>query len=326
MPTLNVSNSIVIYSDASATQNPKKRHTDWTRNSLGISVSNPVSRQYLVDPSGTITVFSGIRSTTLASNTEFTISLNSELSNTYRFTHTAGTDPTLRTDRGLTLTTSVVVTANEDETVEFAVSSGGDFGDVQIGDNLWLPSEASGDSASPFDEANCGLWSVIDKADDDLSIICQRLPGEDFSGITETVVTTAASQLQAFSSTGVQVGDSVDITAGFYSTAQKTFEVTAVTPDHFEVVSTTPLPLQAATPGAAGMVFYTDAKRFIRVETDQDAIVRLNGDTGTTVRISPMEPADDTQMSWFEKWGPCWSLVVVNRTALQMTVNVIAAD
>ena len=48
---------------------------------------------------------------------------------------------------------------------------------------------------------------------------------------------------------------------------------------------------------------------------------------GVERAAAPRVVGDTNQMAHFEKWGPVWSLVVVNRsTTATMTVNLITAE
>jgi len=154
-----------------------------------------------------------------------------------------------------------------------------------------------------------------------------RFTGADFTAVSETVALTTNSQFQAFSSSGVQVGDKVDISAAFALATRKTFDVVAVTSNFFEVISTTPLPLETGiTPGASGMIFYTDSKSFLYIEADQEAAVRLNGSTDSSQRLSPIEAGNPDRPGMFLKRGPAWSLTIVNRASVTLNVVVVHAE
>jgi hypothetical protein len=154
-----------------------------------------------------------------------------------------------------------------------------------------------------------------------------RPTGTDFEGLSEAVVSTSNSQVRAFSSAGVQVEDAVDISAGFATATQKTFEVVSVTDLFFEVISTSPIPAQTAiTPGAAGMIFYTETKEFLYIESSQEIAVRLNGDTGNTQRVTPVDSSDPNKPGVYMKRGPVWQLTLVNRSTSLAQVTVIHAE
>src|SRR5690606_14922263 len=96
----------------------------------------------------------------------------------------------------------------------------------------------TGDAAlsSPFNVLNGGFWSVLARTSTVVTVV--RPNGESFSGTSEAVALTSDAQLQAFSSSGVQVGDTLEISGGFSAVTQKAFEVSTVTPGWVEFVST----------------------------------------------------------------------------------------
>jgi hypothetical protein len=250
-------------------------------------------------------------------------------------TATAGTAPGFRTNRALTLNTEVVtVTVNNNATVQFALSSisAGTFAAVSVGDVVWVPNTSTGDSANVFSETNSGFWTVL--AVGPVSMVAnkvltlKRLAGTSFSGVAEVVTLTANTQLQAFSSAGVQVTDKLEIVSGFSSVSQKTFEISAVSHDWVEFSSTAALPLESGIlPTSTGLVFYTAGKKYLRIDVDQEAVVRLNGDTTNNVKVSPIVSASRDNMGWLEKYGSCYTLTVVNKSVTDsMVLHVISAE
>lgn len=311
---LNESVGLVIYNDTGATNNPTQRVVDWRRTVGNVEVKNPTTKQYKIPVSSSLVLFSGTRATSIDGTTVFSISLNSTSSSLYRIERTSGTLPAFRTDRALALNTrSIVVAVNNNATATFTDSLGG-FAPCVVGDTLFIPTALTGDATSPFNVLNGGYWSIIAKTNNTVTAI--RLSGVGFSATAETVAVTANSQIQAFSSTGVQVGDSLEISAGFSIVTQKSYTVASVTPTRVEFISTEALPLESGiVPTASGIAFYTDCKRFLRIEADQEVAVRFNGDTGNTNRLSPRVSGDTNGVGSLQKWGPVWSLEVVNRSS-----------
>lgn len=326
MSTLTVNVKAVAYGDPQQSNNPLRKHFDWTRG-LSISVQNPKSdREENVLPGASHSFFDGTRVTTLAGDTAFTISQSTTESTRYRFTHVAGTNPGLRTNRNLALAgQTLTVTSNSDETVTLSVG-GASWLTTAAGDTVFFPGISTGDSAGAVNVLNEGEWVVIAVISATI-IQCARPSGTVFQASSEVVPITSNSQVRAFSASGVQKGDKVSITAAFAAVTQKTFAIDRVTELWFEVVSTTAIPIETAkTPGAAGMVFYTNAKRFLRIETTQEIVVRLNGSTDDSVRVSPVEPGSVEQTGWFEKWGPVWSLTVINKSSQNAVVDTFSAE
>ncbi len=324
MAILNINANLIAFSDSeSVTTNPRKRYFDFTTNYNGIRIKKPESDEDALAPSETRTLFSGVRTLTVDGTTEFDLSLSVAYPSVYRLAAVDGTAPGFRTARALTLAAEqVIITVNNNATADFSLdeASSNTFALVQVGDIVFIPGPITGDPASPFSDINQGFWTVLAKgpvgAGANRRLTLRRLPGESFSAVDETVVIVANTDFQAFTSGTVQVGDSLRISAGFSSVAWKTYTVTSVTASWIEFFSSDPLPLEAGIfPGASGITIYTNARNFIRLEVDQDAVVRLNGDTGNFNLLSPRMSADPDGVGYFEMWGTIWSLVLVNSSS-----------
>jgi len=324
---LNVVVKLLAFSDPTNNSNPRLRHVDWTRDMSGIAVRDPRSQAYEILPGSSLTVFNGTRTTTIDSTTAFTVSLlpiNGSASQ-YRFTYVSGTAPGFRTSRSLAVTgVAITMTMNTNATLGVHAASG-IFGSVIPGDSVFIPNTTTGDSANVFSVLNSGYWQVLSVASaTDITLV--RPVGQAFSGANETQTPESNSQFVAFSAAGVQIGDSVDINAGFNTSTLKVFEVVNVTDSFFEVVSSAPLALDVGvTPGASGMAFYSDSKQMVYVEADQEVAIQINGDTGQTQRVGSFDPSDPTQPGVYLKIGPTWSLTIVNRSVSLANVIVIHA-
>ena len=325
---LNLTLKALSYNDQPATANPMRRHFDWSHVLSGLVVSNPKGTPYTVLPNSSLAIFSGVRSTSLDGTTQFTLSVSPLSTNRYRFTTSGGTLPVLRTDRALTANGHTFTwVANANATATLTSSTGGEFAAVQVSDSLWIPGTTTGDTAGPFSPLNEGLWIVLSKDGTNTILQLARPTGVDFSGTSEAIVVTSNSQAQAFSATGVQINDTVDISAGFALPVQQSYVISAVTPTWFEVITSATLPVaQVAIPGISGIVFYSTAKRLLIIESDQEAAVQVNGDTTQNNRVSPLAAGDPDQTGFYWKFGTTWSLTVVNRSAVPATVTILSAE
>lgn len=321
---LNLTQKIVAYSDKTVSSNPRLRNVDWTRDMSGLAIANPKTDRFDIQAGDTKLIFDGTRTTTIGVNTAFTISLSPLDPSRYRFTYISGINPTLRADRAIDLTgIATTFSVNANATANITTASPG-FAGVVLGDTVFVPGVTTGDSAGPFSPSNEGFWTVIAVLTTS-NIQVARLAGVDFSASAETQTPTAASQLQVFSASGVQAGDAVDISAGF--SFQDTFVVDLVTPKFFEIITSKAVPSEiGATPGASGMVFYTETKTFLYIEVDQQAVVRLNGNTGNQDRLEPRESGNAAMPGVLLKMGPVWSLSLVNRSTVTMSALVIHAE
>lgn len=323
MGTLSLTSTTVAFSDATATggSDPLLKHFDWKR-SIQVSINNPESRHLSLESAGTEVVFNGTRTITLDGTTQLTVTLSPLNSSCYRFTYASGTLPGFRTSRSFSLSgKAVTIVANTNGTATWSTSSTA-FSAVQAGDILFVPGTSTGDTASLFNSSNEGFWTVLVASSTSVTLLRS---GDTSEGVSE-VVTPADNKVQAFTSSGVQVGDTVDVSAGFSVLAQKSFTVSTVTATWFEVISTSPLPLQTATPGATGVAFYTKCKKFIRIESDQEVVARVNGDSTDICRITPWSSGDSRYVGEYTKVGPVWSLTIYNRSTTIANVLLISVE
>jgi hypothetical protein len=316
------------FGDPTPNNDPALKYFDWKKNVQALPCANPGR-----SPPGTLAlglstvVFDGTRTLTIDGTTAFGVTLSPLNAGTrYRFTWTGGTNPTLRTDRGLTLNTLAVTFSIGANQVADVTLSGNSFGSTAAGDTVFIPGVTTGDAAGPFNSQNEGFWTVLAVLTS-THIQMARAPGTSFSGASETQTVTANSQFVAFTAAGVQPADSVTISAGFPVADEKTFVVDKVTSTWFEVISSLPLAtVSGATPGAAGMQFYSTVKRWIRVEVDQQAVVQLNADSTMNNVLIPVVPADINNMGWLEKFGPTYKVTIVNQSASTLNFSVFSAE
>lgn len=321
---LQLQSSQLAFEDNGAGNNTPTSYVNLTR-SINEDVANPASNLYTIQPGATLTCFNASVSTSIGSGTEFVLS-RTPLGN-YRFTwDSTGTNPAFRTDRGLNLATvSVLCVLNNNQTLTMSANTGS-FAGVVAGDTLFLSGPTTGDAASPFSTFNQGYWQVLGIDGTNTTLQLGRTSGS-FLGKSETVTVTSASQLQAFSASGIQVGYSVRISAGFTNPVLGTYTVTAINPIWFEVTSTLPLPISAtAIPGISGISFYSSAKRWIRVEADQLSSVRINGDTSDFNQITPWTPGDNSLVGAYESTNVIYSLLIVNKSAATLNLTVISVE
>lgn len=323
---LRFSSNVLAFADTEITSDPTQRYVDWSRSTV-VDVENPQQYSRVIAPGDTLEIFSGVRATSINGTTEFDLTLSTLSEDRYRFTYNGtGANPAFRTNRNLTPNGHTLTwVVNINETLTLTSSQAGEFSAVQSGDVLFVPGVSTGDSAGPFNVLNEGFWEVVSATGTTLQLV--RPDGTSFSGYSQVVVSTANSNLMAYSAAGVQVGDTVDISIGFSSPVLKAFTIDRVTPGWFEIISTSALPVaETGAPTASGMLFYSNAKRFIKIESDQECIVRVNGDTSNYCRVSPWTAGDSSYVGEFVKVGPTWSLSVVNRSSSSLNLTVITVE
>jgi len=327
--TLNLFAKLLAYKDQPVNSNPRLRPVDWDRECGGIAVKDPDSKGHEIPIGQSKVIFNGIRTTTIDGTTTFSLALLNTSPSSYRITHTGGTNPTFRTGRGLTLNSCVVtfdVLPNNIVNLSVPLLSPSDFTPVQSGDFLFVPNTNTGDAANVISVMNSGYWQVLAKTDNQ-NLVIARPFGTTFEGISETIVLTSDAQLRAFSSAGVQVNDTMVLSAAFSTASLKSYTITAVTDLFVEFSSTLPLPNQTGVmPGAAGMVFYTENKKILYIEVDQEAVVRLNGDLGDFQKLSPIEPGNPDKPGIYLKTGSVFSLEVINKSNSLLNAFVVSAE
>ncbi len=323
MPNLQISALARAYSDSVPTNAPLRQNFNWQRNQT-ISIDNPRSDYHEIPAGQSWTFFNGTQSTGIDGGTAFTVS--NPFTSTYRFTHVSGTAPAFRTDRGLTLSTkALMIGVNADATALFTIA-GATWGTVAEGDTIFLPGPVTGDGATPFSVLNQGFWTVLAVLSTTVLQV-GRPTGTDFQGTNETQTIASNPQVQAFSATGIQAGDKMRISAGFATTSRRTYTVTQVTPSWVEVQSSQAIPLETSkVPGATGMIFYRNAAKFCRVESDQEMIVLPNGATEPLLQPSPTQAGDPEQVAWWEALAPIWKLTIQNPSTATAKVVVFLGE
>jgi len=326
MSTLTVISSAVAYNDDAASSNPTQLPINWRRTNVGVPVDVPETTPFRVVPLGTATLINGSRTTTIDGTTAFSVATSALESTRYRITATGGTAPGFRTNRNLACNNiALTLTVNSNLSMSVAAGTGTPFSAVQVGDVVFIPGTSTGDPASPFNPLNEGYWTVLSSGSALMTLA--RDPSVVFAGASQVVTPSGNSFIQAFSSDGVQVGDTVEIASGFAAPALHSYGVVAVNPLWVEFESTSPLGSQTGiTPGASGLLFYTASKRWLRIEADQECVLRLNGDSGNSVRLEPIIAGDRANVGWFEIFGSVWQLVVVNRSTGVLNVTMLAAE
>lgn len=325
MSFLNLVSQTLMFDDVPTNANPKHKRVDWSQKFLGIPVSNPKSNAYEIEPGATSIIFDGAKVTLADNTTAYDLSLSALDSSRYRITWTGGTAPQFRTPRGISIAgATVAVAVNSNNSVTLIVA-GGNFTGAVVGDDVLIPGLVSGDAAGPFNAINTGYWTVIGVTATTLTLA--RPQGMGFEAIAEAAIATATGDILVYSTAGIQIGSVVDLLVGFQGPALKSYRILAVTPTWFEVQSTVPLAAEAGVvPGTSGIQFYTAAKRFLRMEFDQECVLRFNGDAGSYNIVTPWQPGDPDLVGECVKVGTTWRLVVVNRTTATLHLLVISAE
>lgn len=311
MSNLNLIYGILAYEDTSTgvNNNPSQRIPDFSRQYYGISVSNPQGQVFSVPPNASLTLFDGTRTVNLSSTSAF--ALTNPSGSTYRLTSTAGPSPAFRTARttGVDATSTFNISINNNALVNLTQTSGTapNFTTAQPGDVLYIA------TGSPFSVLNEGYFPV-------LSVTTTQVSFQNNNAAAESNITLGssfASQFRIFSNDNVQAGDTLVISSGFSTITQGSYEVTAVNTDFIEFTSSQPLPLETAVVGASGLTIYSNAKFIVHVETNQNSVLRLNGDLTDNNKVEPLL-LDDGNIQGirgiFSKIGSAYRAVLVNKS------------
>ncbi len=288
--------------------NPKLRVADWSRQWFGLDVENPQSQNFVIPPNSSLTLFDGTRSIAVDGTTVF--SITNTQGSTYQVIATSGTAPGFRTARSLNTsdTTTFSVSINNNSIVSFTQTSGASvtFTSVQVGDILYIA------PGSLFNAGNKGFFPIVAKGANYVQI-------QNTSAVAESnisLTTGYATNFQIFSSSGVQVGDTVKMSIGFSPVTLGTYQVTAVAPTFFEFLSSNPLPLETGIqPTASGLAFYNNSKFMTYLEVDQNCYLNFDGDTSNSNTVEPFDASSGVD-GVFIKFGSNYRGVLTNRSLL----------
>jgi hypothetical protein len=326
MSTLTLISHISAYDDDVSGNTSLNVVGPWKRQIQNIPVEDPQSKKVTIAGAGSETIFDGTRSTSIDGTTEFSLTASDSDPSRYRIECTGGTAPAFRPARTLDLSgLDVTLTVGLNLSVVVTVDAGTPFGDVEVGDVVFIPGTATGDAASPFNSLNVGYWTVLGASS--ASITIARNSGTTFEGLTETVTVVSADQFQAFDTSGVQVGDTAVLSSGFATPALRSYSISAVNPSWVEITHTLPLSDETGVvPTASGMLFYTNAKRFTYIEATQECVCRFNGDTSNVTSISPWVAGDKDKVGMMLRTGTVWKLELVNQSSSELKALVITAE
>ncbi len=314
MSKLNLLISLLTFDDQNTTNDPQMVHVDWTRNVKNLPVDNPSSRQEVLAPGESITLLNGAVSTSIDGTTQF--DLSNTIGSTYRIAYDGnGTSPDFRTERALAAdaTSEITITKNNNATTTLSATGGtvADFSTAVVGDELRL--------GAAFSPANQGTFQII--AASAISVTIKKA-----DSLAEVVVLGAAfaADLRVYSAAGVQRGDRVIISGGFSLATHDTYEISDVSPDFIEFVSTEAIPEETDIIPNTGLTIFADAKSLIYIESDKKALVKVNGDAGQL--IEPKVAGSSTVPGIYLKQGTAFQLEIENTSLEPATIKHITVE
>lgn len=319
MSKLNLLVHVNAYEDSNATNNPSRNNFKWNRDHQGIDISEPTSQSVSLAAGQSLTLFSGTVSNAADNTTTWDIALKPATSNTYKISVNAGTSPAFRTAKAIAADATTEITITKNARLLTLASTGGTaldliVGGVVVGDDVRL--------GNLFNPVNRGKFKVLARTATSLTI-------ENDSGQAEGPITLGAGfadQLSVFSAAGVQVGDKVDLVAGFSSVSFGTYEITDVSPDYIEIYSPEALPVETAVSNnPAAFVIYRDAKQFVYIESNKKLEVKVNG-SATPNSIEPMQAGTSNVPGMFMSSSSLKSLEVTNKSMETATIFYVTAE
>jgi hypothetical protein len=197
--------------------------------------------------------------------------------------------------------------------------------DIAIGDIMRIKGEALFDVGPfAFNPLNAGIWYIVGISGTKIS--CIRGTDSPFQGANESV-TGVSSDLTFYSADGIQKGDRMVISGVFSSVSQRTYQITDVQPSKIDIISTAPIPEESALNYVTNsIIIYSNAKRMIYIEANQDCVVQFNNDTSDNNRVTPIQAGTLDLVGYLNKWGDMYSCTVVNKSILPLDIKYITAE
>lgn len=307
------------YKGDCSNNNPAKNIFKWNNDNQGIDIAESDAKEIVLASGQSLTLFSGTVSTSADNTTTWNIALKSGTTQTYVISKASGASPAFRTARvtGADATTQITITKNAN-LLTFS-STGGTalallVGNVAVGDDVRI--------GSLFNIVNRGKFKVLARTATSFTI-------ENESGVVEGPITLAAGfadQVSIFSSAGVQVGDQVDLKAGFSSVSFGTYEITDVSPNYIEIFSNDSLPVEnGVSNNPAALVIYRNAKNFLYIESDKKLSIKID-DSATPNQLNTMLAGTSQVSGVFMSSAPMKSVEITNTSMETATIFYVTAE
>lgn len=305
------------YQDLNAGNNPSYNNFKWNRDIQGIDISEPTSKSMSLPAGQSMTLFSGSVAISADNTTTWDIALKAGTTQTYILSKASGTSPAFRSARttGADATTEITITKNA-TLLTFTSTAGTALdlivGGVQVGDDVRIPSQ--------FSSLNQGKFKILARTATSFTI-------ENDAGQAEGPIVLGASfaDLSIFSATGVQVGDKVDIKAGFSSVSFGTYEITDVSPESIEIYSISPLPSESGVSNnPAAILIYNNAKSFVYIESDKTLEIDVDG--SSLNKIEPMRIGSSLTPGVFMSSASMKSVTITNKSMESATIFYVTAE
>jgi hypothetical protein len=313
MSKLNILTSIVGYADENPTNNASRNNFKWTTDLQGIEIKEPKSETVKLAPNQLKSLFSGVAVVSDDNTTTYDITLKPSTSNTYIILHNAGASPQFRTPRAISSDATTQVTVSKNGPLLIFTATGGtiwSLSSVVVGDEVRI--------GGTFNLQNQGKFKVLSKTSTSFTV-------DLASGVAEGPITlgmTFDSQVQIYSSAGVQIGDKLDVSSSFSSVSFGTYEITDVASNYIEIYSSRTLPEEIGV--QTRLNIYTNQKKFIYIESDKKLNIKINGIISNT--IEPIQFGTKQKPGMFLNTASVYSLEIENKSLDTATVFYVTAE
>lgn len=307
------------YSDSNNSNDPTLNCFKWHREYLGLDITEPSSRAVNLAVGESLSLFSGSVSISADVTTTYDLALKTGSSSTYVISHNSGTAPLFRTPKtsGADATTEVLVTKNA-KVLKFE-STGGTLFDLLSGGAVVGDKVRIGDK---FNASNRGEYKIIAVTTNSFSI-------ENEVGVVESNIVLDAdydTQINIYSSSGVQVGDKINIQNNFSLVTLGTYEITDVSHDYIEIHSVNSLPEESGIANdPEAFVIYRSAKQLVYIEADAKLSLKINGSTITNT-IEPFSVNGTIKPGIFFSKSLLTSIEIINASTDSCKVYYITAE
>lgn len=311
MSTMNAQFFLNAFSDENASNSPSLNNVRWCRNIACMAISNPRSEELVVPAGQTVTLFNTARSLAQDNTTQYSLAATPFEAGNYTLSWTGGTAPAFRTARNI----------GTDDTSTIDITMNGPLMVISRGTNANFSSVVPGDYitlGSAFNASNVGTFKVLSATATSVSV--QNETGVAQSGVA--LGSSFATNLFAYSASGVQVGDSLVISDGFSPLTQQTFVITGATPTALMFSATEVLPSESDI--QTQIAVYAAAKRLVYMEADQTLSLAIN--TTQNIKIQPLISGTDVQPGIYFSSTLCYSIVITNAGITDANLFMISAE
>jgi hypothetical protein len=303
------------YQDTGTSNNPQFRNFQWTREVDNDSISTALSETFQIPAGTTQSLFNGVRTLTQDGTTEYSLAPIPFSTTSYSLTYESGTAAGFRTLRSIGTDATTQVTTSVNGVVETFTFTGGtlpSLSSVQVGDQVLI--------GSNFNPLNRGIWTIISVTTTSFSIV----NGAAFTEGPITLGSGFATQLRIFSSSGVQIGDTLVISSGFSPVSQNSYQVTQVT-DYSLTFAWAGNALPTEGPIDTEIAVYYAFKSMVYMESDQSLELLINGANSGPI-ITPYVSNGKVYPGVFLINSSIYSLSVANTSITQANITLISTS